>query len=152
MAEGGAKAPGSAPNAPWAKGQSGNPAGKPKGVRNRATVILDALAEQGAAEVLKQVIEEAKAGDMRAAEILLTRIWPARKGRPVELDFPPIETAADIVKALGAVTDAVGRGDISPEEGQAVAAVLETKRRAIETVDLEARLTALETAAEAKGR
>ena len=35
-------------------------------------------------------------------------------------------------------------GDLSPEEGQAVAAVLETQRRAIETAELEARIAALE--------
>lgn len=28
---------------PWAKGQSGNPAGKPKGVRNRSTIIREWL-------------------------------------------------------------------------------------------------------------
>ena len=34
--------------------------------------------------------------------------------------------------------------DLTPDEGAAVAAIFETKRRAIETVDLETRLTALE--------
>jgi hypothetical protein len=46
--------------------------------------------------------------------------------------------------AIGLVADAVGTGTITPDEGQAVAAVLETKRRAIETVELEARVAALE--------
>ena len=45
---------------------------------------------------------------------------------------------------FGAVADAVGTGEITPDEGQAVASILEAKRRAIETVDLEARLSALE--------
>ena len=42
------------------------------------------------------------------------------------------------------MADAVGSGDITPDEGQAVASILEAKRKAIETVDLEARLSALE--------
>jgi hypothetical protein len=42
------------------------------------------------------------------------------------------------------VADAVGAGEITPDEGQAVASILEAKRRAIETVDLESRLSALE--------
>jgi hypothetical protein len=35
-------------------------------------------------------------------------------------------------------------GDLSPEEGQAVAAILEMQRRAIETLELENRITELE--------
>ena len=40
----------------------------------------------------------------------------------------------------------MGAGDITPDEGQAVASILEAKRKAIETVDLEARLSAVEPA------
>ena len=46
--------------------------------------------------------------------------------------------------ALGAVSDAVMRGDVTPEEAAAVANVLEVKRRTIETADLTARIEALE--------
>ena len=49
-----------------------------------------------------------------------------------------------VAAALGAVAGAVAGGDLSPEEEQAVAAVLETQRRAIETAELEARIAALE--------
>ena len=65
---------------------------------------------------------------MRAAELVLSRIWPARKGRPITLALPSIKNAADIVFALGAVADAVAAGDVTPDEGSAGSAnVLETK-------------------------
>jgi hypothetical protein len=52
-----------------------------------------------------------------------------RKGRPVVyLKLSPIVSAADIVTALGSVAHAVAAGDLTPDEGQAVAAVLEIKR------------------------
>jgi hypothetical protein len=110
--------------------QPGNPGGpgRPTGSRNKATLALDKLAE----------------GDARAAELILSRVWPPRKGRPVAMRLPAIETAADLVKALGAVADAVAAGDLTPDEGAGMAAVLETKRRAVETVELEARIAALE--------
>ena len=94
--------------------------------------------------LLKQVMEAAKGGDMRAAEIVLQRIWPVRKGRPISMELPVITTAADVVTALGAVADAVTSGSITTEEGAAVAAILEVKRKAIDTVQLEARVKALE--------
>jgi hypothetical protein len=92
------------------------------------------------------VVAAAKGGDMRASEILLRRLWPERKGCPVMLDLPPIETPADIAAALAAVTGAVASGVVTPEEGAALAAILEGQRRSLETVELERRLAALELA------
>jgi hypothetical protein len=128
----------------WQRGQSGNPSGKPKGARHVALIALDAIGAAGAHGVLTAVVTAAKGGDMRAADILLRRLWPERKGRPVEFDMPPMRTAADIVSALGSVAGAVAAGDLSPEEGQAVAAILEAQRRAVETTDLETRIATLE--------
>jgi hypothetical protein len=124
-------------------GGPGGP-GRPAGSRNAATLLLDKLAEGEGEALLKQVMDAAKRGDMRAADLVLSRIWPVRKGRPIALTLPAIQSAADVVAAVGAVADAVGAGDITPDEGQAVAAILEAKRKAIETVELESRVAALE--------
>ena len=107
--------------------QPGNPGGpgRPAGSRNKATVVLDQLADAGGREILEKLIDAAKGGDMRAADLVLSRIWPVRKGRPITLELPPIETAADIVSALGKVADAVAAGDVTPDEASAVAHVLE---------------------------
>jgi hypothetical protein len=48
------------------------------------------------------------------------------------------------VPALAAVAGAVGRGELTPEEGRAVAGLLEAQRRAVETAELERRVAALE--------
>ncbi len=128
----------------WPKGTSGNPTGRPAGARHEALKALDAIGSEGATEVMKAVVEAAKGGDMRAADILLRRLWPERKGRPVSVEMPAATDAAGVAAALSSVTQAVAAGDLSPEEGQAVAAILETQRRAIETMDLEARIVALE--------
>ena len=132
------------------KGQSGNPSGRPQGSRNAATLILDAMADGEAEAVLANVLTAAKRGDLKAAEIILSRIWPAKKGRPVRLDLPAIKSAPDILAALAAVVDATGKGEITTDEAAAVAGVLELKRRAIETVELEARLARLESTQGAK--
>ena len=124
-------------------GHPGGP-GRPHGCRNKATLALDKIADDAGEDILKAMIGAAKSGDMRAAELVLQRIWPARKSRPIALTLPAIQSASDVVAALGAVADAVGAGDITPDEGQAVASILEAKRRAIETVDLERRIAAIE--------
>ena len=128
---------------PFAKGHPGGP-GRPDGSRNAATLALDAIADGAAPLVVGKLVEAAQSGDMRAMELLLSRVWPIRKGRPVSFDLPAIKTAADLVAALGTVAEAMAAGELTPDEAGAVSAVLESKRRAIETVELEARILALE--------
>ena len=74
----------------------------------------------------------------------MERLAPAVKSRPINLRLPVIETAADILKAQAAMIGAMARGEITPDEAATIAGVLETKRRAIETVQLEERITKLE--------
>ena len=125
-------------------GQSGNPAGKPPGTRSKVLAELDRLGAEGAQKVLEAVLDAAQRGDMTAASIILKRCWPEFRGRPVRLELPGTTTATDVVAALAAIVSAVAGGRISPEEGQAVSAVIETQRRAMETVELAARIEALE--------
>lgn len=128
----------------FAKGRSGNPKGRPAGARTRATLLLDKIGQDAAPDIVRALIEKAREGDLFAISILAPRVWPVRRGRPVRLDLPALNTAADLAAAVGAVAGAVAAGEITPEEGQSVAAVLELHRRAIETNDHEKRLAALE--------
>lgn len=136
----------------WPKGLSGNPRGRPKGARHAALVALDQMGADGAQDALRAVVEAAKGGDVRAADILLRRVWPERRGRPVAIDLPPLARATDLAAALGALVAAVAEGELTPEEGQALAGIVESHRRAIETGEIEQRLAALEHAAGRKVR
>ena len=133
----------------WQPGKSGNPSGRAKGSRHAALRALDAIGAEAGTDIMAAVVTAAKGGDMRAADILLRRLWPERKGRPVQMDLPAIMAPSDIVAALGAVAGAVAAGELSPEEGAAVAGILEAQRRAVETVEMEARIAALEQSREA---
>lgn len=129
---------------PFMKGQSGNPDGRPKGARNTATLAAEALLDGEAEAITRKAIERALEGDMTAIRLCLERILPAIKSRHIEIDLPPVETAQDIQAAQGAVIAAMARGEITPDDASTVAGVLEARRRALETVELEKRIDALE--------
>lgn len=126
-------------------GQSGNPKGRPPGSKHATLIALDAIGSDGAQEILKKAVEMAKGGDARSMEIILQRVWPARKGRPIALDLPAVTTAQNVQDALAAVIKAMGEGEITPDEAAAVSAIIETQRRTIETLTLEQRIEALES-------
>ena len=125
-------------------GQSGNPGGRPKGSLNKATLASQALLDGEAEALTRKVVELAKEGHPVALRLCLERLLPPRKDRPVNFTLPRIEGAEDIVKALGAILEAVAQGEITPAEGQTLTAMLDGYRRGLETADLEARVTALE--------
>jgi hypothetical protein len=131
------------------KGAAPGP-GRPRGLRNKTTVWLDQLAAEGTEEIIKVVRAEAQKGDMRAAWLMLSRTWPHRRGRPVEIDLPPVETSAGLVQAQAALVAALSKGEITPDEAASIASVLETQRRAIETHDHARRIRELEKKVEAE--
>ena len=125
-------------------GQSGNPAGKPKGLRNRATLALEALLDGEAEELTRKAIELAKNGDMAAIRLCLDRIAPPRKDRHVAFPLPAMNEPVDAVKGLASIVAAVASGELTPSEASELTKLVEGYARVLETVDHEERLRALE--------
>jgi len=123
----------------------GNP-GKPKGSRHTATRMTERLMEADAADIVATVIRAAKGGDMVAAKIVIDRLSPIRRGRPVRFNLPPMTGPEGILAAFDSVTAAMAAGEMTPEEAASVAAVLAAHRAAIDTVELARRMDALEAA------
>jgi hypothetical protein len=129
---------------PFPKGRSGNPAGKPRGTRNRLTRAAEQLLAGEAETITRKCVELAKAGDTTALRLCLDRLIPPARERRIELKLPPVKTAADVTNALSAVLAAVAAGEIAPGEAQAIAGLIDAARRSVETNHLEARIAELE--------
>lgn len=134
------KAPGRSADGRFA---TGNP-GRPKGARHKATLAVEALLDGQVEQLTAKAIALALAGDVQAMRICMDRLAPPRKDRHVVFDLPAINSAADHPAALSAIMGAVAEGSLTPTEGQSLALMLAEHRKAVEAVDLEARLSALE--------
>ena len=132
------KAPG------WKKGQSGNPKGRPKGSRNTATLLAIAALEGELSDVVRVVIEAAKGGDMAAARLVVDKLIPATRERPISIDLPCAVTVEECAVAQAKVLSAVAAGNLLPSEGEALASLVEQQRRSLETSDLAKRLSEVE--------
>jgi len=132
------------PEGHFVKGQSGNPAGRGVGCRNKATQIAEALLDGDVEALTRKAVSLALDGDPSAMRLCFDRIIAPRRARPVHLDLPPIAEAADVTAAMAAVTAAVVGGIITPAEGAEVAKVVDTYVRAIEASDFDRRLRVLE--------
>lgn len=129
---------------PFQKGQSGNPAGKPAGVRNRSTLFVESLFDGEAEALVRKTIELAKGGDMQALRLCIERIAPPRRDRHVAFALPKLETVADAKNANAALVQAVADSELTPAEANDLAKLVETFVKTIEATEFEARLAALE--------
>ena len=77
----------------WKAGQSGNPNGRPKGSKNKLTLLREAVLESAESivlgnfeDIVKATVELAKAGDPTALKIVWDRIIPAKRSIEDKVD------------------------------------------------------------------
>ena|SRR6266568_3219675 len=126
------------------KGRSGNPAGRPLGSRNHATLLMESLLEGQGERLTRKAIEMALAGDITAMRLCFERLIPPRKDRPIHLSLPSIENAQQIALAMTKVAAAIGEGEITPTEGEVLANIFVAHKSVVVAADLELRVDELE--------
>ena len=125
-------------------GQSGNPKGRPKGARHRATLAALELLDGEAEAPTRKAVDLALEGDTVALRLCLERVVPPRKDASLKVALPEVHSAADTAAATSAIISAVASGNLTPAEGTAMTSLIEAHRRSLEVSELEARLAAME--------
>lgn len=128
---------------PFTKGKSGNPRGRPRGV-GKVAALREQIAEH-VPEIVKQLIEKARGGDMVSARLLLDRALPPLRAEDgtVKLDLP----AGSMSEQGEAIIRAAALGQITPAQASAMTSALAALARVKETAEFEERLAALEAGA-----
>ena len=128
-------------------GQSGNPKGKPAGLGQVGKLRM-AIAEH-IPEIVEQLIEAAKGGDIQASRLLLERVCPPIKAteQAEQIDLPIEGT---LVEKANAVLTAAATGSIAPGQASQMIAALGTIAKITETTDLMERIAKLEEKQSAK--
>jgi Family of unknown function (DUF5681) len=105
---------------PFRPGQSGNPAGRPRGSRNRRSIIVEKLLDDSAGELTTAAISRATGGDAAALRACMDRVAPRLRHRPVDFDLPPLVTLADTPSAINAIAQGLAQGELDREEAVAL--------------------------------
>jgi hypothetical protein len=131
-------------NGRFAKGQSGNPAGRQPGSRNRATEMAEQMFDGACGALANKAVQMALEGNAVALQLCLSRIIAPRRHRPSGFALPPLKSAADRAPAMAAIAVAAAEGVISTSEAAELTQVVDTFMRALEAGDVETRLRQLE--------
>ena len=128
-------------------GQSGNPAGRPKGALGKATRWREALEPHGD-DLFKVAVDHALSGDMTALKLCLERISP-----PVKPNSDPVEFALHgdtLSQKAESVLTAIAAGQIDVDSGRKLIGAISDLGKIIEITELEKRLSQLEQLQEMK--
>jgi uncharacterized protein DUF5681 len=128
---------------PFQPGQSGNPNGRPRGSRNRRSLLAEQLYEARPQELVEKAIDLALAGDGTALRVCMDRILAPMRERTVEFELPAMTNAADAVGAMSTVVQGVADGDLMPREAARLAAVVQDFARTVSTEVIERELREL---------
>jgi hypothetical protein len=136
-------------NAPETRGrpfQKGNQ-GRPRGSRNKVSVMVERLIAKDAKAITHAMIEKAKGGNTTAgAAILRVIIGPAKeRAAPIQFELPPLKTASDAMLAISAIAAGVADGSLDSEAAKTLTSIIGEFRAVLEAVDHEARLAELES-------
>ena len=128
------------------KGQSGNPAGRVSGTRNRATMIMEQLFDGASSDVSKEALAQAMNGDGATLRLIVRSVIGPRRNRASSFAVPLLQGAADVAPAIAAIAAAAAEGAISTAEASEMSQVVERYPRALAADEIEARLRRLESA------
>src|SRR5690606_41062991 len=95
----------------WKPGESGNPAGKPKGAIDRRSKWRAELGDALPA-ILAKLVDAAKAGDTTAAGLILSRVAPPLRPARETAVVAGLAEAGTIAGRAEAVLAAAARGEL----------------------------------------
>lgn len=133
-------------------GQSGNPAGAPKGHKKLRTRMLEEKLEACGYDPLQALIDVAQDKDtpieikVRVDMDLMAFLYPKRKpqSEPIEIPLGNVKTLSELSEAQSIVIKHTAEGHIAPDSGKIISELIEASRKALETEEIEKRLLALE--------
>jgi hypothetical protein len=129
------------PDGTFAKGNSGNPKGRP---RSEIVALRKQVADKAEA-IIDQVVAKALDGDLAAAKLILDRIIPPLKpvSAPVTGEITKAETLSGQAQAI---LTAAASGHLSSDIAAQLIQSVANLSRIVETEELQDRIKALEAA------
>jgi hypothetical protein len=126
---------------PFQPGQSGNPAGRPRGSRNKGTVIAEKLLDDSAGALTTAAIKCATEGDPAALRACMDRIAPRLRHRPLDFALPSLVTLADTPGAINAIAQGLAHGELDRDEAVVLMRAVREFTLALAAVEREKRAT-----------
>jgi hypothetical protein len=120
-----------------------NSNGRPKSECVRLTKAARERFDRQLAEGLAWFAAGTMEKDTQALSLLVSRAVPIRKGVPVNFKTRPLSSPVECAAAFGDVLAGISKGELTPEEGNMIGALIERRANLFHTVELQDEINAL---------
>ena len=125
-----------------------NPHGRPRSETVKLTKTAREHFDRQLAEKLPDIFTAlfeagTKDKDTAALSLLVNRAVPVRKGVPVNFKTRPLSNPSECAEAFGDILAAIGRGDLTPDEGNMIGALIERRANLFQTIELQDEIASL---------
>jgi hypothetical protein len=112
-------------NGRFVKGHPGGP-GRPRNPVTNAIVEFDLQGIEVAQRLIDVIAKQALEGNLKAAEMLLQRVWPVRRNRPIEVRHMPDVDVPYMIAEHARLAVSMMDGEISAQDAHAAARVFKS--------------------------
>ena len=125
-----------------------NPHGRPTSETVKLTKTAREHFDRQLAEKLPDIFTAlfeagTKDKDTAALSLLVNRAVPVRKGVPVNFKTRPLSNPSECAEAFGDILTAIGRGELTPDEGNMIGALIERRANLFQTIELQDEIASL---------
>ena len=125
-----------------------NPHGRPRSETVKLTKTARERFDRQLAEKLPDIFTAlfeagTKEKDTAALSLLVNRAVPVRKGVPVNFKTRPLSNPTECAEAFGDILAAIGRGELTPDEGNMIGALIERRANLFQTIELQDEIASL---------
>lgn len=123
--------------------RAGN-SGRPKGSRNKASIIASKLLRGESGALARKAVELALQGDVQALRLAMQHILPPIRSQSERVRVPGLREASTPSEQARAIVAAAARGAIGPDTASQLLGAMADAAKICEIDELSARIAALE--------
>ena len=118
--------------------------GRPPGSRNKKTLVIQEILDEYSPAIIRKTLTMALQGDVPLLKMLTQNRLPRQGDSPVRIGRLPTGTIKELIEAQELVMKKLSSGSITPSQAAQIDALLDSRRRLLETQELAERISALE--------
>ena len=105
---------------PFARGRSGNAAGRPLGAVNKLTREGRRIAGKEGSTIIKKIAENGRNGDAHAQRLFMTFLYPRVQFIDSQVERAPLATVQEAAERVADTVARMEKGEIGIDEAQAL--------------------------------
>lgn len=120
-------------------------AGRPQGSRNNVTIAALNMMDGESEAITRVALDLAKQGDRPMIKLVLERIVPVAKNRPINIAFPEVDDLSQIPELSKTILSNISTGHLSIEDGSKLSSICADLSRSFQVVQIDERLKLIES-------